>query len=310
MAVLLGGAAAALIFLRQERALRRLTEGQKVDSKRLADVVGSVGRSAPLIRAIAKDASSAAALGVKTEAGVRAVAAALAPTPVRAPQAVAPSAKAPKGHAPALVEVAAATQTAVADERYRDATFVTVLNAQQYADARLRLSKKPISIVLEVEQAKSRAIELMLHSEDGMANARAAIIAAKVLDGNGAVIDHPVFPQTSERYGRFAYLGTAGADTKVTARLSLPATARTVKIELIEWSTPCEVTNAVRFTSRRENLAWRKRRSAKQVRVAAILDEFSFNSFKFECELVNLSPSEWKTQMDGAAPDLFFCESA
>lgn len=44
--------------------------------------------------------------------------------------------------------------------------------------------------------------------------------------------------------------------------------------------------------------------------VAAILDEFSYNSFKYECDLFVVEPDNWRTQFDKKKPDLFFCESA
>lgn len=48
----------------------------------------------------------------------------------------------------------------------------------------------------------------------------------------------------------------------------------------------------------------------KDVKVAAILDEFSFNSFAPECQLFALTPENWRDVFDHEAPDLFFCESA
>ena len=48
----------------------------------------------------------------------------------------------------------------------------------------------------------------------------------------------------------------------------------------------------------------------KDVKVAAILDEFSFNSFAPECKLLALTPENWRYLFDHEAPDLFFCESA
>ena len=49
---------------------------------------------------------------------------------------------------------------------------------------------------------------------------------------------------------------------------------------------------------------------AKDIKVAVILDEFSFNSFKDEFVPIVLEPSNWKRQLEIESPDLFFCESA
>ena len=46
------------------------------------------------------------------------------------------------------------------------------------------------------------------------------------------------------------------------------------------------------------------------VKVAAILDSFSYNSFKYEFDLIDISPDSWKNQFESEKPDLFLCESA
>lgn len=48
----------------------------------------------------------------------------------------------------------------------------------------------------------------------------------------------------------------------------------------------------------------------KQVKVAAVMDEFTFHSFAPECQLISLSPQNWEAELDGFAPDLVFIESA
>lgn len=47
-----------------------------------------------------------------------------------------------------------------------------------------------------------------------------------------------------------------------------------------------------------------------QVKVACILDPFSFDCFKFECSLFQLSVKEWRLQLEGNNPDFVFVESA
>ena len=48
----------------------------------------------------------------------------------------------------------------------------------------------------------------------------------------------------------------------------------------------------------------------KKLKVAVILDEFSFNCFKDEFEAIIITPQDWKEKFDNEQPDLFFCESA
>lgn len=50
--------------------------------------------------------------------------------------------------------------------------------------------------------------------------------------------------------------------------------------------------------------------SERRLRVAAILDEFSYQAFASECELVQLRPDRWAKQLDSFDPDLVFIESA
>ena len=52
------------------------------------------------------------------------------------------------------------------------------------------------------------------------------------------------------------------------------------------------------------------RRPAYDVTVAMIVDEFSFNSLRPDCQAVVLEPDTWRETMDATQPDLFFCESA
>lgn len=51
-------------------------------------------------------------------------------------------------------------------------------------------------------------------------------------------------------------------------------------------------------------------KSAKQIKVAVICDEFSFNSFAPEFTPLILDPERWEEQIEEFQPDLFLCESA
>ena len=53
-----------------------------------------------------------------------------------------------------------------------------------------------------------------------------------------------------------------------------------------------------------------RRKSPKQMKVAVIVDEFSFNSFRYECNLLPLEPENWREVFEKHDIDLFFCESA
>ena len=59
--------------------------------------------------------------------------------------------------------------------------------------------------------------------------------------------------------------------------------------------------------------AGRSRPSARPrtaIRVAIVCDEFTYNSFAPEFELVPLTPEDWRQELADILPDLFLCESA
>ncbi|PWL16254.1 hypothetical protein DKP76_18435 [Falsochrobactrum shanghaiense] len=49
---------------------------------------------------------------------------------------------------------------------------------------------------------------------------------------------------------------------------------------------------------------------ASQVKVATILDEFSFGSFACEFKAIPVEPDNWRERFENEKPDVFFCESA
>jgi FkbM family methyltransferase len=51
-------------------------------------------------------------------------------------------------------------------------------------------------------------------------------------------------------------------------------------------------------------------KAPKQMNVAMIVDEFTYNSFRFECNALALEPHNWKDVFEKNEIDFFFCESA
>lgn len=48
----------------------------------------------------------------------------------------------------------------------------------------------------------------------------------------------------------------------------------------------------------------------KKLRVAAVMDEFTYSSYKYECNLHQLTPNYWEQELDEFQPELLFIESA
>ncbi|AJC84182.1 FkbM family methyltransferase [Campylobacter peloridis] len=51
-------------------------------------------------------------------------------------------------------------------------------------------------------------------------------------------------------------------------------------------------------------------KTLKSIKIACIMDEFTYTSFKYECDLLQLSPGNWKNEVATFKPDLLFIESA
>lgn len=47
-----------------------------------------------------------------------------------------------------------------------------------------------------------------------------------------------------------------------------------------------------------------------RLKVACVMDEFTFGSYRYECDLMPLTPSNWKAEIEGFGPELLFIESA
>lgn len=51
-------------------------------------------------------------------------------------------------------------------------------------------------------------------------------------------------------------------------------------------------------------------RKNSNLRIACILDEFSYKSFEYECELLQITPKGWKLEIENFHPDFLLVESA
>lgn len=49
---------------------------------------------------------------------------------------------------------------------------------------------------------------------------------------------------------------------------------------------------------------------ASKLKVACVMDEFTFGSYRYECDLQPLTPTNWEAELNGFGPELLFIESA
>ena len=53
-----------------------------------------------------------------------------------------------------------------------------------------------------------------------------------------------------------------------------------------------------------------KSKSLKELKVACIMDRFTLDSYRYECNLLQITPGNWKSEIDDFDPELLFIESA
>lgn len=61
---------------------------------------------------------------------------------------------------------------------------------------------------------------------------------------------------------------------------------------------------------RRGIYSFKFERKNKKLKVASILDRFSYDAFKYECDLFQISPENWRQELENFNPDMLFIESA
>jgi spore maturation protein CgeB len=63
------------------------------------------------------------------------------------------------------------------------------------------------------------------------------------------------------------------------------------------------------FKKKIKNFKYKRKVKDNNLTVAAILDEFSYECFKYDCNLIKLSKEDWKKELDESNPDFLLVES-
>ncbi|GLO31944.1 hypothetical protein PPUN12996_40020 [Pseudomonas putida] len=63
-------------------------------------------------------------------------------------------------------------------------------------------------------------------------------------------------------------------------------------------------------TQSRSTLLRQADQPASRLKMACVMDEFTFGSYRYECDLMQLTPGNWKAELEGFGPELLFIESA
>ncbi|OFK64755.1 hypothetical protein HMPREF2806_00030 [Corynebacterium sp. HMSC076G08] len=174
----------------------------------------------------------------------------------------------------------------------------------------IELETSPLKLSLPVERCERADIQITVGAINGLVERRAGVLAVTAYDDQGERIDHRLLNSYSDKFGYFSYLAANGERNENRVSVSVPAQAHVLKLELHRWSGTVEVCNEVQIDVTEQNSSWAFQRKASDVKVAAILDEFSSNCFRYECDMISLLPDKWHEQLDDFQPDLFLCESA
>ena len=174
----------------------------------------------------------------------------------------------------------------------------------------IELATSPLKLSLPIERCERADIQITVGAVNGLVERRAGVLAVTAYDDKGERIDHRLLNSYSDKFGYFSYLAANGEKNENLVSVSVPAQAHVLKLELHRWSGTVEVCNEVQVDVTEQNSSWAVQRKASEVKVAAILDEFSSNCFRYECDMISLLPNQWHEQMDDFQPDLFLCESA
>ncbi|MFD6177813.1 MULTISPECIES: CgeB family protein [unclassified Isoptericola] len=176
------------------------------------------------------------------------------------------------------------------------------VRAEEAADAAalVSLSGPPIHLAVPVRQSGRLAVEVDLRSPSQSVDAHAARLTAQFRASNGG----RVVPDTDPLPLRYS----PGVKNLLT--LDVPEGTSTVRLEIGRDSRNAEYKILNRMRVREIDARAKRPRTARHVRMAMVADPFTYNSFKFECDVVSIHPERWQEQFEQHAPEIFFCESA
>ena len=179
------------------------------------------------------------------------------------------------------------------------------------ADARssVRLHPQGSRAEFDVRHCLEFALELVATVPTNTSEQHAVRLTAVALDEYGDPTHDGALPMKGPGTATHQLIPSAPSSTQ-RIELRLPPGARTLRLELHPLADRVVLRNRVDVFTATANEQWLATRPMTTVRVAMILDEFSYNSFRFECTPVVLTPSNWRNQMETQRPDVFFCESA
>lgn len=291
---------------RDDRRAKASDAAAKRMERRVSAIAGTVGRSAPIIRETSALAKASVDTAKRNEHLLkqRAQPVSASDRRVNVPRVI----EAPTGYQASTVEVAE-VQNRV-NRSTRDVTVAATQRAiRAQGDATLvDVPKGGLTVDFDVANLRHTSIQVVCRGETSRAT-KIGLLWVKAFNAAGAEMSAPILPSESKEYGCYAYLHDREGQAQ-TVPLKIPAAAHRITVGIVPWNGDIIIKNEIRLVGRGIRPGWEEERFARDIRVAMILDEFSYNSFRYECTPVVLDPKNWLEQMEEHRPDLFLCESA
>lgn len=160
---------------------------------------------------------------------------------------------------------------------------------------------EPLEVNFPVDGPARLLLETELRSASSKPDTNAATLQATFRDGTGRKIALGDKPVLKLQYA-------PGMPNSIT--LEVPTETKQAKISVGRASSSADYSLVNRVEIRAIEAPNADARGPEDVRVAFVADEFTYNSFRYECDAIALHPDSWRAQFEEHRPELFFCESA
>lgn len=195
---------------------------------------------------------------------------------------------------------------------------------------RARWARIPIT---HIKSSKLQVRFTVIPRFEGMSK-KSALALIDFADSDGGSIA-PSELSTSEHHGAYKYID-GRSPNEVSLSLAIPRNATEIRVGTMLWAASADqllVSNQVWVEAIEQSQPTLTKkdagsksgapqrtigtprtaegiRRAKDLKVALIADEFTYNCFKYEFTPITIEPQNWRERFEVDRPDLFICESA
>lgn len=197
----------------------------------------------------------------------------------------------------------------------------------QSSDVPIALTPTPQWIRVSVRGKQQVRVTVSVDEATSHRTTKSALLLVDFRTNDGKAIAGPGI-KTSEIVGPYVYLDTSVLGSQ-DFNFEVPGGAVELRLAMRNWDSPdgtvsvrnrievnpvtvttVAVTTAKSVQTAAVVVAADTIKAPRDLTVAIICDEFTFNSLKYEFRPIVLHPATWREQVEASPPDLFFCESA